>query len=60
MPATGLGAPYYMEARALIWCNLQHFRSHLIRAGLESIAYQVKDVVTWYQQEVDPPSQLSR
>ncbi len=44
---TGLGAPYWdMEARALI-CGVTYStsRSHLIRAGLESIAYQVKDVV---------------
>ena len=42
----GLGAPYWdMDARALI-CGITRGtnRSHLVRAGLESIAYQVKDV----------------
>jgi glycerol kinase len=43
----GLGAPYWdMDARALV-CGITRGtnRSHLVRAGLESIAYQVKDVV---------------
>ncbi|HEY8391782.1 MAG TPA: glycerol kinase GlpK [Capillibacterium sp.] len=43
----GLGAPYWdMNARGLI-CGLTRSttRAHLIRAGLESIAYQVREVV---------------
>ena len=43
----GLGAPYWdMDARP--WSSAVSRgtnRSHLVRAGLESIAYQVKDVV---------------
>lgn len=43
---TGLGAPYWVsEARGLI-CGLTRgsSRKHIIRAALESIAYQTKDV----------------
>jgi glycerol kinase len=42
----GLGAPYWdMEAKALITGLTRGAgREHLIRAGLESIAYQVRDV----------------
>lgn len=43
----GLGAPYWdMEARGLI-CGLTRGtrREHLVRAGLESTAYQVRDQV---------------
>ncbi|MBN2088491.1 glycerol kinase GlpK [candidate division KSB1 bacterium] len=43
----GLGAPYWdMEARGLI-CGLTRGanRAHLVRAALESIAYQTQDVV---------------
>lgn len=43
----GLGAPYWdMDARALL-CGMTRGtnRYHLARAGLESIAYQVKDVM---------------
>jgi len=43
----GLAAPYWdMEARGLITgLTRGTTRAHLIRAGLESIAYQVRDVV---------------
>ncbi|HHW11919.1 MAG TPA: glycerol kinase GlpK [Firmicutes bacterium] len=47
----GLGAPYWdMDARGLI-CGLTRSttRAHLIRAGLESIAYQVFDAVELMQ-----------
>jgi glycerol kinase len=43
----GLGAPYwYMDARACI-CGLsfESDKRHLLRAGLESIAYQIADTV---------------
>ena len=48
----GLGAPHWdMNARGLI-CGLTRSttRAHLIRAGLESIAYQVREVVDLMQQ----------
>jgi len=44
---SGLGAPYWKsEARAII-CGLfrDANRYHIVRAGLESIAYQIKDIV---------------
>jgi glycerol kinase len=44
---TGLGAPYWDgDARALI-CGMSAGanKSHIVRAALESIAYQVKDIV---------------
>ena len=44
---TGLGAPYWDgEARGLI-CGLTRgsTSAHIVRAGLEAIAYQIKDVV---------------
>lgn len=44
---TGLGAPYWdNEARALI-CGMTRgtTRAHIVRAALEAIAYQVKDLV---------------
>jgi glycerol kinase len=43
----GLGAPYWdHEARAAI-CGLSRnaTRAHVVRAGLESIAYQIKDLI---------------
>lgn len=47
----GLGAPYWdMDARGLIaGLTRGTTRKHLIRAGLESIAYQVRDVVELMQ-----------
>lgn len=44
---TGLGAPYWdMEARGAIYGLTRGTgRPHLIRAGLESIAYQTRDVL---------------
>ncbi|SDZ38492.1 glycerol kinase [Evansella caseinilytica] len=43
----GLGAPYWRpDARAaIVGMSRNTNRSHLIRAGLESIVYQVKDVI---------------
>ena len=43
----GLGAPYWSpDTRAAIFgMDRSTTKSHLIRAGLESIAYQVKDIV---------------
>ncbi len=44
---TGLGAPWWEpEAKAAIWgMTLNTGRAHVLRAGLESIAYQVKDLI---------------
>lgn len=44
---TGLGAPWWRpEAKAAIWgMTLNTGKAHVLRAGLESIAYQVKDLV---------------
>jgi len=43
----GLGAPYWkMEARALIsGMTFGTQKAHVVRAGLESIAFQIKDVI---------------
>ncbi len=50
---TGLGAPYWDErARgALVGLTRGTTREHLIRATLESIAYQTRDVVECLQQD---------
>jgi glycerol kinase len=52
---TGLGAPYWdSEARGII-CGLTRGanRKHLVRAALESICYQVKDVFDIMQQDIN-------
>lgn len=52
---SGLGAPYWkMDLKAAILgltfgCN----KNHIVRAALESIAYQVKDVITAMEQDSD-------
>ncbi len=53
----GLGAPYWdMEARGII-CGLTRGanRAHLVRAALESIAYQTQDVVKIMMQDANIP-----
>ena len=50
---TGLGAPYWEpEARGL-WCGITRgtTRAHLVRAALESIAFQTRDVVAVMESE---------
>lgn len=44
---TGLGAPWFEpDARAMIWGMSRDTRpAHLVRAGLEAIAYQIGDVL---------------
>ncbi len=44
---TGLGAPWWKpDAKAAIWgMTLNAGKAHVLRAGLESIAYQVKDLI---------------
>jgi len=43
----GLGAPYWRPDARGVWCGLTRgtTRAHLVRAALESIAYQTADVV---------------
>jgi glycerol kinase len=43
----GLGAPYWRPEARGIWCGLTRgtTRAHLVRAALESIAYQSRDLV---------------
>lgn len=52
---TGLGAPYWdSEARAaLVGMNRMTDRETFIRAGVESIAYQVYDVIEFIKRNID-------
>jgi len=49
----GLGAPHWApEARAAIFgLTPSSTRAHIVRAGLESIAFQVKDALSWMVKE---------
>ena len=51
---TGLGAPYWdMEARGAIFGITRGTnRNHIIRAALESIAYQVNDVISAMESDI--------
>lgn len=51
----GLSAPYWStEARAAIVGLTAHSsKSHIVRAGLESIAYQIRDVLEMMRQDAD-------
>jgi glycerol kinase len=54
---TGLGSPYWdMDARGLI-CGITRGtnKNHLVRAGLESIAFQVKDLIDGIQSNLEEP-----
>ncbi|MFW1997014.1 glycerol kinase GlpK [Acinetobacter guillouiae] len=54
---TGLGAPHWdSEARALL-CGMSRGtnKSHIARAALESIAFQVSDVLTAIQSDIAQP-----
>jgi glycerol kinase len=50
---SGLGAPHWkMDAKAaILGLNLGCDRNHIIRAALESIPYQIKDVITAMEQD---------
>ncbi len=50
---TGLGAPYWdMDARgAILGLTRGTGRAHVVRAGLEAIAYQTRDVLSLMEQE---------
>jgi len=49
----GLGAPYWRPEARGIWCGLTRgtTRAHLVRAALESIAYQSRDLVEAMERE---------
>ncbi|MDM1782555.1 glycerol kinase GlpK [Acinetobacter sp. 10FS3-1] len=54
---TGLGAPHWdSEARALL-CGMSRgtHKAHIARAALESIAFQVSDVLTAMQSDISHP-----
>lgn len=54
---TGLGAPHWdTEARALL-CGMSRgtHKAHIARAALESIAFQVSDVLTAMQSDIGKP-----
>ena len=54
---SGLGSPYWnMDARGLI-CGITRGtnKNHLVRAALESIAFQVKDLVDGIQLDLEEP-----
>ena len=48
---SGLGAPYWQMDRkgAVVGLTFDCNKNHVVRAALESIAYQIKDVVTAMQ-----------
>jgi len=50
---TGLGAPHWRPEARGIWCGLTRgtTRAHLVRAVLESIAYQTRDVIEAMRRE---------
>ncbi len=52
---TGLGAPYWQtDARAMLMgLQLDSNKAHIVRAGLESVAYQVNDLLQTLTQELD-------
>ena len=59
---TGLGAPYWdMYARgAVVGLTRGVTKAHLVRAGLEGIAYQVKDMIDAMEKDAGAPMQILR
>ena len=59
---TGLGAPYWdMYARGtLIGITRGTTRAHVVRAGLEGIAYQVRDLIDAMEKDAGAPMQILR
>ena len=59
---TGLGAPHWdMYARGpIVGLTRGASREHLVRAGLEGIAYQVKDMIDAMEQDSGAPMQILR
>ena len=59
---TGLGAPFWdMYARGtLIGITRGTTRAHVVRAGLEGIAYQVRDLIDAMEKDAGAPMQILR
>ena len=59
---TGLGAPHWdMYARGvLVGLTRGTTRAHVVRAGLEGIAYQVRDLIDAMEQDAGAPMQILR
>lgn len=59
---TGLGAPHWdMYARGtIVGLTRGTTRAHIIRAGLEGIAYQVADLIQAMEQDAGAPMQILR
>ena len=59
---TGLGAPYWdMYARGtLVGITRGTTRAHVVRAGLEGIAYQVRDLIDAMEKDAGAPMQILR
>jgi len=59
---TGMGAPYWdPEVRGTIFgLTRGSSRAHIVRAALESIAYQVKDLFTSMEKDVGNPIEVLR
>ena len=57
---TGLGAPYWdMYARgAILGITRGASKAHIVRAGLEGIAYQVKDMIDAMEKDSGSPMQI--
>ena len=57
---TGLGAPYWKSdaKAAIVGLTTQADRRHILRAGFESMAYQVKDVLELLKVESGQPCKL--
>ena len=57
---TGLGAPYWdMYARgAVVGITRGASKAHIVRAGLEGIAYQVKDMIDAMEKDSGAPMQI--
>ena len=59
---TGLGAPYWdMYARGcVVGITRGTTRAHVVRAGLEGIAYQVRDLIEAMEKDAGAPMQILR
>lgn len=54
---TGLGAPYFRSDVSAVFCGMSRTtgKAELIKAGLESIGYQIADVVSLMKKEAEIP-----
>lgn len=57
---TGLGAPYWKPSAKAAIMGLSHDSSvnHIVRATLESVAYQTKDLLTAFEQDYGLPNNI--